>query len=255
MKRFLKIAHRGASGHFPENTRIAFQKAIEAGADMIETDCQLTKDARVVAFHDERLNRTAGVDGSVKPRTLAQLKQLEVGGWRDGRFIGERIPTLEEVLDLAIGKTELCLEIKQREDSPPGIELKIVSALRQLNYLDHTIVSSFHYHCLERVRQLAQQARIGVVYGMGVTEDPFRVAQRIGAASIHIQKETASRHLLERAWGAGLDAYVWTVNDLDEMRRLRSLGVQGIISDFPEKLAKLARKSHRKSPRSASPPE
>ena len=83
MAGFKKIAHRGASGHYPENTRLAFTKAIEAGADMIELDCQLSRDGHVVVFHDEQLRRTTGARGTLRSKTLAQLKTLDIGRWRN----------------------------------------------------------------------------------------------------------------------------------------------------------------------------
>ena len=82
MAGFKKIAHRGASGQYPENTRLAFGKAIEAGVDMIELDCQMTQDGHVVVFHDERLTRTAGIRGTIRSKTLEQLKKLDIGRWR-----------------------------------------------------------------------------------------------------------------------------------------------------------------------------
>jgi glycerophosphoryl diester phosphodiesterase len=86
MSGFKKIAHRGASGNYPENTRLAFAKAIAAGVDMIELDCQVSHDGHVVIFHDEKLKRTAGVRGAVRDKTLAQLKQLDIGQWRKKAF-------------------------------------------------------------------------------------------------------------------------------------------------------------------------
>ena len=153
MVAFVKVAHRGASGNFPENTQLAFEKAIEAGVDMIEMDCQLTRDGHVVVFHDERLRRTAGVSGTVRSKSLEQLKQLDVGQWKKKSFRGERVLTLEEVLASISGKVDLCLDIKQFKDSQPGIEIKLLFTLSHYDYLDQTIFSSFNYHCLDRIRQ------------------------------------------------------------------------------------------------------
>ncbi|HKX51703.1 MAG TPA: glycerophosphodiester phosphodiesterase family protein, partial [Candidatus Binatia bacterium] len=148
MAKFLRIAHRGGSGSFPENTRLAVEKAIEARADMIELDCQLSSDGHVVIFHDERLVRITGAGGIVNRTPLEQLKRLDVGGWRNAAFKGERIPTLEEVVALVGGEAELCLDIKQYRGSPPGIELKLLFILSHYDYLDRTIISSFDYDCL-----------------------------------------------------------------------------------------------------------
>jgi len=239
MAGFTKIAHRGASGSFPENTRPAFENAIAAGADMIEVDCQVTKDGHVVAFHDERLRRTAGARGALKDKTLEQIKKFDVGRWRKKIFKGERILTLEEVLEIIGGRADLCLDIKHYPDSQPGIELKLLFILSHYDYLDRTIFSSFNYRCLSRVRELAPEARVGVLYGSGTKEDPLETAKQLDAASIHVQKELATRDFLDKAWATGLDVHVWTVNELRDMEKFVSLGVQGLVSDFPERFCKL----------------
>ena len=234
-----KIAHRGASGRFPENTRLAFDKAIAAGADIIELDCQLTQDGHVVIFHDENLNRTAGARGALRDRTLAALKQLDIGKWRGKEFKCERILTLEEALETIAGNADLCLEFKSFRVASPGLELKALFILSHYDYLERTILSSFDYRCLARLRDLAPEATLGVIYGAGVDDDPFAAAEQLGARSMHVQKELASRSLLGRAWDEGLDVYVWTVNDVRDMEAFAGLGVQGLISDYPEKFCKL----------------
>ena len=242
MAKFLRIAHRGASGSFPENTRLAVQKAIEARADMIELDCQLSNDGHVVIFHDERLVRITGAGSLVNRMPLEQLKRLDAGGWRKAAFKGERIPTLEEVVALVVGQADLCLDIKQYPGSPPGIELKLLFILSHYDYLDRTIFSSFDYACLRRVRELAPEARLGVIYGIGIEENPFAIAAELEAVSLHLQKELATREFLQTAWELGLDVFVWTVNELREIEDFASLGVQGIMSDFPERFWRLEKR-------------
>jgi glycerophosphoryl diester phosphodiesterase len=239
MPRLTKIAHRGASGSFPENTRSAFQKAIDARADMIEMDCQLTSDGHIVVFHDEKLSRIAKTRGTVAQRTLEQLKQLDIGSWRKKNCSGERIQALEEVLALVDGQAGLCIDIKQYPASPPGIELKLLFTIAHFDYMDRVIFSSFDYDCLRRVRELAPEAPLGVICANGTQEDPIAAAVAMGARSIHAQKALVSRDFLNRAWDEGLDVYVWTVNDLLEIEKFASLGVQGIISDYPERFTRL----------------
>jgi len=241
MAGFKKIAHRGASGKYPENTRLAFVKAVEAGVDMIELDCQLSRDGHVVVFHDERLNRLAKAKGTVSGKTLAELKALDVGAWRKKSFKGERILTLEEALECIDGKADLCLEIKSYDDTPPGIELKILFIVSRYDYLERTVISSFKSGPLARVRELAPEATLGLIVGADSAGDPLSSARALGARSIHAQKELATRDFLNHAWDDGFDVFVWTVNELREMEALAGLGVQGLISDFPEKFARLRR--------------
>src|SRR2546427_5977326 len=139
MAGFIKVAHRGASGNFPENTRLAFAKAIEARVDMIELDCQLSQDGHVVVFHDERLRRTAGVRGKVSDRSLEQLKKLDVGQWRKKTYKGERILTLEEGLENVGGKVGLFLCFKNFSPFLQGIELQLFFTLRPFRYFNCTI--------------------------------------------------------------------------------------------------------------------
>ncbi len=234
-----KIAHRGASGRFPENTQLAFEKAIDAGVDMIEIDCQLSSDGHVVVFHDEGLRRTARVAGEVKRKSLAELKQLDIGHWRKQAHRGQRILTLEEVLEAIGERVSLCLDIKQFPQMPQGIELKLLFTLSHYDCLDCAVLSSFDYSCLSRIRELAPEARLGVTIGRRMTDDAFSAAERLDAACMLIEKEVATRQVLERAWDDGRDVYIWTVNELREMEKFAAMGVQGLISDFPERFERL----------------
>ena len=240
MASFIRIAHRGASGSYPENTRTALEKAIEARADMIEIDCQLSKDGHIVVFHDERLARTTGVRGTIKGKTLRQLKKLDCGSWLKKSFRGERILTLEEVLGIVAGKVDLTLDIKSVPHGLLGIELKILFILSHYDYLGRAILSSFDYRSLCRVRELGPEARIGLIYGKGMDEEGcFQAAREVHACCVHVEKELAVPSFLERAAENGLKSFVWTVNEVAEMERFVSLGADGIITDFPERFWKV----------------
>ncbi|HEX7233237.1 MAG TPA: glycerophosphodiester phosphodiesterase family protein [Candidatus Binatia bacterium] len=235
-----KIAHRGASGRYPENTRLAFAKAIEAGADMIEIDCQLSRDGHVVVFHDERLNRIGRSRGTVRSKSLEQLKRLDIGAWRGRAFAGERVLTLEEALQSIAGNADLCVEIKSYRDSLPGIELKVLFIVSHYDYFERTTFSSFDYGVLARLRQLAPEANIGLIVGSPLQPNWLEAARGVITRSVHVQKQLATREVLAQAWEEGLDVYVWTVNDVHEMQTLSGMGVQGLISDFPEKFSQLS---------------
>ncbi|MBM4297669.1 MAG: glycerophosphodiester phosphodiesterase, partial [Deltaproteobacteria bacterium] len=118
-------------------------------------------------------------------------------------------------------------------------ELKALFILSHFDYLERTVLSSFDYGCLARLRELAPEATLAVIYGAASGADPLDAAEQLGAQAIHVQKELATRQWLNRAWDQGLDVYVWTVNDLREMEAFAGLGVQGLFSDYPERFAKL----------------
>jgi glycerophosphoryl diester phosphodiesterase len=236
------VAHRGSSGSYPENTGLAIEKALDAEADMVELDCQISKDGHIVVFHDEKLRRTARAKGYVRGKTLAELKKLDVGAWFRRSMKGERILTLEEALDILDGKAALNVDIKSPGRSVPGVELQLLFVLSHYDYLERTVLSSFDYGVLRRLRELAPDARIGVLHAKGIKDDPFQLAREIGAESVHIQKELATASVLEHAAGLGLKTLVWTVNDVREMEKFLALGVDGIISDFPEKFWKIRHK-------------
>jgi glycerophosphoryl diester phosphodiesterase len=239
MNTFIRVAHRGSSGTCPENTRAAILKALDAGVEMIEIDCQLSKDGHVVVFHDERLARTARARGFVRSKTLKDLKKLDIGSWFKKSFKGERILTLEEVLDLLDGRADLNIDVKGDSQGALGMELKLLFILSHYEYLERTLFSSFDHRIVRRVRELAPDTRIGILHGAGMKENPFELARELGAESVHLQKELATPAALERAAESGLKTLVWTVNDVGEMERLLKLGVDGIFSDYPEKFWKV----------------
>jgi glycerophosphoryl diester phosphodiesterase len=242
MTDFIRVAHRGSSGSYPENTRVAIVKAIETGVEMIEVDCQLSKDGHVVVFHDENLRRTARAKGSVSGKTLKELKKLDVGAWFKKSFKGERILTLEETLEILDGKVELNVDIKSDRQGSLGIELKLLFTLSHYDYLERCVFSSFDSRVLRRLRELAPDTRIGVLHCAEIKDNPFQIAREIGAESIHIQKELATPPVLERAAQLGLKTLVWTVNEVPEMEKFLALGIDGIFSDYPEKFWKIRQK-------------
>jgi glycerophosphoryl diester phosphodiesterase len=239
MNTFIRVAHRGSSGTNPENTRAAILKALDAGVEMVEIDCQLSRDGHVVVFHDERLARTARARGFVRSKTLKELKKLDIGSWFKKSFKGERILTLEEVLDLLDGRADLNIDIKGDSQGALGMELKLLFILSHYEYLERTVFSSFDHRIVKRVRELAPDTRIGILHGAGMKENPFQLARDLGAESVHLQKELATPAAVERAAESGLKTLVWTVNDVGEMERLLKLGVDGIFSDYPEKFWKV----------------
>src|SRR6266550_467624 len=173
----LVIAHRGASGHAPENTMAAFRKAVAQGATFIETDLQLSRDAHFVAIHDGTVNRTTNGRGSVHDLTLVELRELDAGSWFGSEVSGERIPTVMS----------------------------------------------------------------GLLYD-GQLEKPVEKAVEIGARQLAVRGDLATPALLEQARKKDLQVVCWTINQPAHMRLLIEAGVQGIMSDYPDRVVAALKK-------------
>lgn len=237
----LKIGHRGASGTAPELTRPAFLRALELGVDMIELDIQLTKDGYLVVVHDHDLQRVAGTVGEVRERTLAELKQLDFGAWFGEAFKGEPILTLEEVIEIVGRRAMLNVEIK----SPPGdwsnTALKTVAVLTHAGILGTTVLSCFQMQALQKVRELSPAARIGVLWHQPDFDEAWRWAKDLAAWSFHPWCKILQAEGVAEAHARGLRVLTWTVNDPEEIAQMAEIGVDGIMSDFPERLLHVKR--------------
>ncbi|HON79306.1 MAG TPA: glycerophosphodiester phosphodiesterase family protein, partial [Spirochaetota bacterium] len=163
-KKFLKIAHRGYSELYSENTLPAFQKAIEYGADMIELDVHLTKDGVPVVIHDNDIERTSNGKGDVSRFSLKELRQFDVDFKKTSGDSFVPIPTLEEVIDLVKGKIQLNIEIKNCPHRYKGIEEAVASLLTAKEFIPDTIVSSFDHFCLLTIKKIEPEIKTGMLY-------------------------------------------------------------------------------------------
>jgi glycerophosphoryl diester phosphodiesterase len=223
------IAHRGASGHLPENTLPAYELAIAQGADMIEIDLHRTRDQAVVITHDEDLSGLGG-RGEIADASLAEVRALDAGG-------GERVPLLAEVLDRFGPRIGFNLEIKRGTRAEyPGVEAEALAAVTERGILARTLFSSFHDPVLARLRELSGAARIALVLSPESAERPIERARRLGAEAINPWCGLARRELVEAAHAEGLAVYVFTVDEADEMQRLLALGVDGLFTNYPDRM-------------------
>jgi len=227
----LNIAHRGASGSFPENTVSAFRAAIDAGADMCELDVQLSRDGAVVVIHDDTVERTTDGKGEVAELTLAELKRLDAGAkFKGGPFKGAQIPTLEEVFAVTGGKCGLNIELKAG-----GLEHQVAQIMQARNALGDSIVSSFNWEYLKKLQQLHFNIRIGLL----AEEKPVDLmmnAVAMRAYSINPRWDMVTSDLCKAAHERSLKLYTWTVDADARMRALIECGVDGIMTNYPERL-------------------
>jgi glycerophosphoryl diester phosphodiesterase len=227
----LVIAHRGASGTRPENTLAAFRHAVALGADMIELDVQLTADGEVVVFHDDSLARTTDGHGTVRAHTLAELRRLDAGGWFDPAYRGERVPTLAAVL----AEIPLPVNVELKPAGGEGLEARTLAVVETAGAMGRVVFSSFTEAALLRLRRLASDATIAVLWERGGPTRGLARAERVGARALHLRKDAATPHTLARLRAAGMAVRVWTVNDQAEIARLARAGVEGIFTDHPER--------------------
>jgi glycerophosphoryl diester phosphodiesterase len=237
----LLIAHRGASGHAPENTLASFKKAVSLGATFIETDLQLTRDARLVAIHDETVNRTTNGKGAVHDMTLADLRRLDAGSWFGSEYAGERIPTLAEILEFA-KKHDVVFYLEMKPGGSWGGEHALISTLRDSGQIARTVIISFDANILATVRKIEPTVMTALLYD-GQIEKPLDQALQIGARQLAVRGDFVSPWLLTAARKKDLQVVCWTVNHSAHMRLLMAAGVDGIMSDYPDRLVAADKKS------------
>lgn len=231
----LRIGHRGAAGTHPENTMVSFRRALELGVDGIEFDVQRTRDGHLVVIHDGMVDRTTNGSGLVMSFTLEELKALDAGSLKGAQFAGEPIPTLQELIRSTPRELFLFLELKAGSIHYPGIEEELVQQLHQEGALGRVQVSSFDHHALKRVGELDPAIPLGVLYSERLL-DPVGMAKAIGAEALHPAWEWITPDFVAAAHEAGLKVNTWTVNHPFAIERLRQFGVDGIMSDYPDRL-------------------
>lgn len=222
------VSHRGSSSEAPENTLPALEYAIQAHSNYAEIDVQQTADGVLVLFHDNSLKRTTGASSFVWKSTYDELKLLDAGAWFDEQFIGTRIPTLEEALALCKGRIKLNIEIKihGREQ---GLEEQLIELIEQYDFKNQCVVSSWNYHSLVRLKQLDNEIRTGHIISTSLGQ--FYNREYIDFLSL--RSSSITQNVMEQAHKAGKEVHAWTVNTRSEMERMKSLGVDSIITDNP----------------------
>jgi len=225
----LVIAHRGASGHRPENTLSAFQLAVDQRADMIEIDLHLSRDDAIVVRHEKDL-ASLGLRREIRAADLAQIQELDAGD-------GEKIPTLDEVLDRFGSEIAFNLEIKTGSDGAyPGFEAAVLRAVEGRGLLASTLFSSFCDGVLGRLRALSSQARLAVLVSARRPAGALERARAVGAEALNPYFRLANTDLIDVAHAEGFAVYPYAVDALAELRRCLEAGVDGIFTNYPDRL-------------------
>lgn len=243
MKKPLLLAHRGFSGNYPENSPLAFRMAVEkTGVDGIESDVHISKDGKLVIFHDATVERTSNGTGYIKDQTYEELLQLDIGAWKSPEFAGEHIWTLDQLLDFCDEtKMLLNLELKNYEVFYEGLEQRVIDAVRAHKMLDRVFVSSFNHISMQTFKVLCPEMETGLLYDKPYL-DMDRYIERSNADNMHPRYMLLQYQpeLMELFHGRGMNVNTWTVNDEETMRDMMARGVDCIISNHPDLLCRVA---------------
>jgi glycerophosphoryl diester phosphodiesterase len=241
---FVIIGHRGASAYYPENTMSAFRAAYEMGAEMIELDILLSKDGVPVVIHDESLERTTNGTGKVMEYTYKELSKLDAGSWFGDEHTGERIPSLEEVLQFAKGKVAVNIEIKTEvvsNDLREGIEEKAYEIVKKYDMQEYVLFSSFDYRAIAHLKELDVNIAVALLYEKQQSndKDPKELVENYNADAFNCSYRQFSKKWAEVTSEAGIPVFVYTVNSRRRMKKMIKRGVNGIFSDKPDVLKQL----------------
>jgi glycerophosphoryl diester phosphodiesterase len=223
MQRVLKIGHRGAAGHAPENTLAAIQKGIALGVDFVEIDMRRTADGVLVALHDATVNRTTNGRGRVDRLSLQEVKKFNAGN-------GEHIPTLEEVLKVIEGRAGLMLELKTR-----GAAQQAAEAVREAGFSNSVIYASFLHSELKHVRTVDPEASLMVLFG-SLSRASVARAIKYGTSYVGLRHDKATRVLVDSFHRSNFRVFVYTADAPSDIQHALSLDVDGVISNFPERI-------------------
>lgn len=235
------LGHRGASGYAPENTLEAFKLAMDMGADGFELDVHLSKDGELVVIHDETVDRTTDGTGFVGEMTLAELKALDASNHKEA-YKGAKIPTLAEVYDLIRDTNHIVnVEIKTDNIFYPQLEEKVLALEKKMGMEGRIVYSSFNHYTVKKIRALAPDAQIGMLFG-DVLVEPYDYCKSVGANLLHPSKANLNvPGFAEKAKEAGLGMNVWTVNEVEYMEKCLACGA-GIVTNYPDIAVKLRNK-------------
>ncbi len=243
MKRPLLLAHRGFSGKYPENSPLAFQMAVEqTRVDGFESDVHIAKDGTLVVFHDAKVDRASNGKGYIKDHTYEDLMRLDIGAWKAPEFAGQHIWTLEQLLDFCRETHMLLdLELKNYEIFYAGLEQRVIDAVCSRRMQDQVFVSSFNHLSMQEFKRLCPEMKTGLLYDKPMLNMDHYLEES-NADNIHpryllLQNQPELLPVFRRR---GMGVHTWTVNEETDMREMIRLGVDGIISNHPDVLCRVA---------------
>lgn len=235
-ERPMVYGHRGFSAAAPMNTLAAFEMAADLGADGVELDVQLSRDGHAVVIHDFTVDATTNGSGNVSELSLSQLKALDAGSWFDAAWRGAQIPTLAEVFE-AVGKRLLVnVEIKTLPPQDDGIEQVVADDICRAGMESRVLVSSFNPLALQRFRAILPHVPLARLTFSGMPAELSKMWKSVPCEVLHPGHDEIDEAFMHTARAGGYLVNTWTVNDEGRARELVSLGVDGIVSDHPDRM-------------------
>ena len=222
--------HRGSKVRAPENTLSAVRDAITEGADFAEIDVQTTADGVVVLFHDDDFMRVASLNRRLRDINYSELKDIDVGSWFAPEFASERIPTLEDVIDLARGRIKLNIELKYTWPDP-ALSEKVTNIIRRKGFFAECVVSSLNFPAVTKIKQSFPELTTGFIVLTAAGD-----LSRMEADFLSISAARASTRLVRQLHNHGRAVHVWTVNDINNVISMVEMGVDNIITDYPQEV-------------------
>jgi len=228
------FAHRGYSGKYPENTLISFKKAIEYGANGIETDVQMSRDGELILIHDEKIDRTSNGTGYVFNMSYDELRKLDFGTWKSKKFHSEKIPKLSELLELVQDKNiELNLEIKNNIIHYPNIEEKIIALISEFKMEDMVIISSFNHDSVLKCKNINNKIRCGPLTYSNII-NPHKYVNEYKFDTFHPMYRSLHEEKINALKKNCIPIYTYTVDIEKEMKFLIKNDIEGIITNEVE---------------------
>ena len=229
------VAHRGASGNYPENTLLAFQKALEIGVDEIELDLYLTKDDHLIVMHDSTVDRTTDGTGAISELTLPEIKAFDAGRVFSEQFQGERVPTWEEALDLVQGKVKLNVHLKEGGDPDGQYEHKVAKALDDFQMVEDSILT-----CSDAsvgiFAEIDPRIECRIFRSNRSPEEYIRKSVEMGLRTMQPGRDITTQEFVQKAHAARRIVHVFYADTPEDMRYYIEIGVDGILTNYPERL-------------------
>jgi glycerophosphoryl diester phosphodiesterase len=229
------FAHRGGRRWAPENTLASFKRSVDLGVDGVELDIHKCKSGELVVIHDDTVDRTTSGKGAVKSMPWSELSQLDAGSWYDKSFAGEKLPLLQQVLDMVAGRLAINVEIKNCPTDYPGIDDDLIKMLDAYPYPERIVISSFDHKIIYAISNKTKKYKLAML-GNSIICDLAAYADKVGAKCWNPEFDCVRDDSMKAAHDHGLEVNTWTVNKPEDWQRACDLKVDTIITDDPEGL-------------------